>query len=204
MQSISENSFVEWEISKSQFLGYSFYVEDFLQAEQFISELWKQYPKATHICWATKIGDNVERFDDNGEPSYTAGMPILDVIKKRKLTNVLVAVVRFYGGVKLGAGGLVRAYSKTASMVCYQSQEASLSRVAVYNYKVNYDRHLKTTNAHFLKSSNAKILKNFYENEVGVQFAVLKEEEQSFVGSLKNDEDVFDLVFEDDMFVRDF
>ena len=79
----------------------------------------KQHKKATHICYAYKItnGAEIVKFSDDGEPSGTAGRPILGVIEKRGKTNVIVAVVRYFGGVKLGAGGLVRAYTKTASEV---------------------------------------------------------------------------------------
>lgn len=105
----------EIEIKKSRFCFYRFdgTVNEFLSE---LEELKKQHKKATHVCYAYSFSQPLEEkcFDD-GEPKGTAGQPILSVIKKKKLQNVAVIVVRYFGGIKLGAGGLVRAYTKSAS-----------------------------------------------------------------------------------------
>ena len=103
-------------INKSRFIAYKFNLTDLEQVKQHINDLKKEHKKARHVCFAYVFKGEVvsEKCSDDGEPGGTAGYPILNVIKKKNLTNVLVAVVRYFGGIKLGAGGLVRAYSKTA------------------------------------------------------------------------------------------
>ena len=104
-------------IEKSRFLTYSTHVESEEEARAFIAEIRAKHPFATHCCFAfvaDKLG-NLQRFSDDGEPQGTAGVPILEVLKNKKLTETAVAVVRYFGGIKLGAGGLVRAYSSAAS-----------------------------------------------------------------------------------------
>ena len=104
-------------IEKSRFLTYSTHVESEEEARAFLSGVRKAHSLATHVCYAfiaDKIG-NLQRFSDDGEPQGTAGVPILEVLKNKKLFETAVAVVRYFGGVKLGAGGLVRAYSSCAA-----------------------------------------------------------------------------------------
>ncbi|MBQ4270051.1 MAG: YigZ family protein [Clostridia bacterium] len=104
-------------IEKSRFLTYSAHVESEEEARAFLSKIRSMHTLATHVCYAfvaDKLG-NLQRFSDDGEPQGTAGVPILEVLKNKKLFETAVAVVRYFGGVKLGAGGLVRAYSSSAS-----------------------------------------------------------------------------------------
>ena len=104
------------EIKKSNFIGYVAHCEDEQEAIDFIDEIRRLNRQATHNCYAYIIGDNklTQRYSDDGEPQGTAGIPILEVLKKEDLTNICVVVTRYYGGVKLGASGLIRAYSKGA------------------------------------------------------------------------------------------
>lgn len=104
-------------IEKSRFLTYSAHVESEEEARAFIAEIRSKHSLATHVCYAfisDKTG-NLQRFSDDGEPQGTAGVPILEVLKAKKLFETAVAVVRYFGGIKLGAGGLVRAYSSSAA-----------------------------------------------------------------------------------------
>ena len=106
------------EIKKSKFISFAYPVETPFQVEEILAGLHREYRDATHICYAFVLSSpNLEKASDNGEPDGTAGKPILDVIKKNDLTDVLIVVVRYFGGIKLGAGGLVRAYSTSASEV---------------------------------------------------------------------------------------
>lgn len=102
---------------KSKFLGYSYQVKSAQEVESFLQELKKEHKKATHICYAYSICSDVvlAKAVDDGEPGGTAGRPILNVIEKKNIKNVLTVVVRYFGGIKLGAGGLVRMYTKCAS-----------------------------------------------------------------------------------------
>lgn len=102
-------------ISKSRFLGYCFPVSSEAEAAERIAEIKKRHWDARHVCYAFRLLGGVARSTDDGEPSGTAGAPILNVLTQSGLENVLCAVVRYFGGVLLGTGGLVRAYGKTAS-----------------------------------------------------------------------------------------
>lgn len=103
---------------KSKFYGYVYEVNDIEQVNEILDNMKKQNKKCTHVCYAYQISTPtfMAKMVDDGEPSGTAGKPIYNVIEKKNLTNILVVVVRYFGGIKLGAGGLVRAYSKCASM----------------------------------------------------------------------------------------
>ncbi len=104
------------EIKKSKFIAYYYEVNTILEVTIILDNLKKEHKKATHLPYAYKIGPMVKKSDDK-EPSGTAGMPILNIIDRNNLDNVLIVVVRYFGGIKLGAGGLLRAYSNTAKEV---------------------------------------------------------------------------------------
>ena len=109
---------VEYIEKKSRFIGYLFDCKTALDVEKSLTELKKQHKKATHICYAYSLKTPfLEKAVDDGEPGGTAGRPILSVIQKKGKTDVAVFVVRYFGGIKLGAGGLVRAYTKATSEV---------------------------------------------------------------------------------------
>lgn len=105
-------------IEKSRFIGYAKPISSEDEAVEFVNEIKKRHKDATHNVWAYTVGMNMEiqRYSDDGEPSGTAGIPTLEVIKKEDLRNVAVVVTRYFGGIKLGAGGLVRAYTKGAKV----------------------------------------------------------------------------------------
>lgn len=108
-----EDEFVE---KKSRFIGRAWLVETEEEALQKIQEMKKQHYDATHNCWAYIIRDGAVRFSDDGEPGGTAGMPMLQVLQREGLYNVVCVVTRYFGGILLGAGGLVRAYTKGAKL----------------------------------------------------------------------------------------
>ena len=105
-----------FEIKKSKFIGYYYSINNKEEIEIIFSNLKKEHKKARHIPYAYKIGGIVKKSDDK-EPSNTAGMPIYNLLERKKLDNSLVAVVRYFGGIKLGAGGLFRAYMDAANAV---------------------------------------------------------------------------------------
>lgn len=104
-------------IQKSRFIGYVERVKSAEEAQQFVQKIKKKHHDATHNCSAYLIGDHdeIQKANDDGEPSGTAGIPMLEVLKKLQLKNTAVVVTRYFGGIKLGAGGLIRAYSSTTS-----------------------------------------------------------------------------------------
>ncbi len=109
----------EYEINKSRFIAYKKELTSLDDVKFFLQELKTKHKKATHICYAYVYSKETvsEKACDDGEPGGTAGYPILNVIKKKNLTNTLVAVVRYFGGIKLGAGGLTRAYTKATAQL---------------------------------------------------------------------------------------
>ncbi len=121
----SEVEFIE---KKSRFIGNVFLVQNEEEALARIREIAGRHQRATHGVYAYDIhADNVTRFSDAGEPKGTAGMPVLDVFRKRKVTNFVCIVTRYFGGILLGAGGLVRAYSQTAVMALDAAGEARMA-----------------------------------------------------------------------------
>ena len=126
----------EEDIKKSRFQAFAVPVEN----EQAVKDFLEQYKdiSTTHQCWAWKIGHNV-RFNDDGEPSGTAGRPILATIEGNELTNVLVLVNRWYGGVKLGTGGLVRAYGGTAGQCLLMAEKIELIEKKKVNFACQFN-----------------------------------------------------------------
>ena len=107
----SDSEFVE---KRSRFISHLLPVESEEDARTFIAQMKKQYYDARHNCWCYLIGENIVRYSDDGEPQGTAGQPMLNVFQRENVTNVVCVVTRYFGGVLLGAGGLTRAYSKSA------------------------------------------------------------------------------------------
>lgn len=101
-------------IQKSKFITKLIKIDNIDSISSILNHITTEYKGATHYCYAY-IFDNIKRFSDNGEPSGTAGMPILNVLEKENLNHILCIVIRYFGGIKLGAGGLVRAYTKTVT-----------------------------------------------------------------------------------------
>ncbi|MFT5118954.1 MAG: putative YigZ family protein [Psychrobacter glaciei] len=126
------------EIKKSDFIAYAYPVHSREQAMFHVEQLRVQYADARHYCWAYIIGDpdntTSAGFDDDGEPSGTAGRPILNVLQHKSIGNVIIIVVRYFGGIKLGAGGLTRAYAGSAQAAVDQmtlSPYVAMSQVQI-------------------------------------------------------------------------
>ena len=114
MKSVKEKIIYTYEINKSKFISILYYLKSVDDVNIYLEEVKKEYKDANHYCYAY-ILENAKKCSDDKEPSGTAGKPILEVLEKSDLTNVLCVVVRYFGGIKLGAGGLLRAYSKAVS-----------------------------------------------------------------------------------------
>lgn len=132
----------EQEIKRSRFLGVAVPVRSEEEVDAALVALKREHPDATHHCWASILGDPERsarmRMDDDGEPSGTAGRPILSVLQHRRLGDVLLVVVRWFGGTKLGAGGLVRAYTSTASGVLDALETAEAHPIAFATIRLDY------------------------------------------------------------------
>ncbi len=114
MFSICKNSKYLYEIKKSKFYVLLYKIDDTNDVDKFLLEAKKEYKDATHYCYAYVI-DGYSKASDDGEPSGTAGLPILEVLNKKNLDHILCIVVRYFGGIKLGAGGLIRAYANSVT-----------------------------------------------------------------------------------------
>ncbi len=129
----------EYIINKSRFIGYCAPVTTQEQAVEFINEIRKRHSDATHNVYAYQIrSPEYSRYSDDGEPQGTAGVPVLDVIKKNGLTDVCVVVTRYFGGILLGAGGLVRAYSHSAKIAVEGANIIRMSPCSVLKVRCDY------------------------------------------------------------------
>ena len=171
-------------IEKSRFLTYSAHVESEEEAKAFIAEIRKAHSLATHVCYAfiaDKTG-NLQRFSDDGEPQGTAGIPILEVLKAKKLFETAVAVVRYFGGIKLGAGGLVRAYSSSAAENLDGADIRVLEMCEEYLIEVDYtgvDGVQK-----YLSTHTCTPLSTDYGQKVTFTVAVKKADGEGFIAEL--------------------
>lgn len=139
MYTIIENIEHEIVINKSQFICLLIKVNSEDDVKNSLKNIKEKYKDATHVCYSYII-DNVKRFNDDGEPGGTAGMPILNVLENNHLNHILAVVVRYFGGIKLGAGGLVRAYSKSVSETLNKSIITKLLFGKKITIRFSYDK----------------------------------------------------------------
>lgn len=130
-----------FEEKKSEFIGYAKRVESEEEAKEFVNEIKSMHKQARHNCWAYVIGQNygIQRYSDDGEPQGTAGIPILEVMKKSGITDCAIVVTRYFGGILLGTGGLTRAYTKGASMAINNAGIIEKVKGVKLSIDINYD-----------------------------------------------------------------
>ena len=171
-------------IEKSRFITYSAHVETEEEARAFVAEIRSKHSLATHVCYAfiaDKTG-NLQRFSDDGEPQGTAGVPILEVLKAKKLYETAVAVVRYFGGIKLGAGGLVRAYSSSAAENLDGADIRSLEMCAERVIEVEYTGVDSVQK--YISTHTCSLLSTDYGEKVRYILAVKKAEADGFCDGL--------------------
>ena len=139
MKSIINNNEYELIVKNSRFISLIYKFKDGEDLNKILDEVKEKYPKATHYTYAY-ITESSKKSSDDGEPGGTAGTPILNVLEKEKLINVLVIIVRYFGGIKLGAGGLFRAYSKACSNVIDKDNLIELVNGYLIKIEFNYDQ----------------------------------------------------------------
>lgn len=140
MYTIKENNESVLLIKNSKFITLIKKIQTIDDIAKYIEESITQYPKATHYCYAYIFND-LKKSSDDGEPGGTAGMPILNVLEKANLTNALCIVIRYFGGIKLGAGGLVRAYSKATKEVLNTTQLVELKKASKIVLSIDYNQN---------------------------------------------------------------
>lgn len=178
LKSVREMTTTTIVINKSKFIGYLIPVSSEDEAELYLESLKEEYPDATHHCYAYII-DGKQRANDDGEPAKTAGMPILNVLERNELNHVLGVVIRYFGGIKLGAGGLVRAYSQ--SMVETLSIASIVYKEKAPYYALSFDYHHMRQLDHVLKSNGIEILVKQYDEKVSYECFI---RDEAFLESL--------------------
>lgn len=160
MYTIKENVQNEIIINKSRFITYIYKVNNVLEVNDILNELKNKYKDATHYCYSYIIG-NIKRFNDDGEPSHTAGMPMLNVLENKCLDNILAVVIRYFGGIKLGAGGLVRAYTNAVSEAIKEENVISLKKILKKRIAFDYSN---VNNINYILKDYNITYKEFDEN----------------------------------------
>lgn len=181
MFTIKNNINSEIIINKSRFISFLFKVHNEDEVKKLLEETKKNYKDATHYCYSYII-DNTKRFNDNGEPSGTAGLPILNVLENNDLNYVLCIVVRYFGGIKLGAGGLVRAYTKSVSECITKDNLNKLELGKKVIISFNYDKVKIIDN--ILKDIN--ILNKTFEDNITYEFDLTNNEYNLIYDSIKS------------------
>ena len=179
-----------YEIKKSRFITRLFSITNRDQAMQALEQARSDYPDARHHCWAYQIGPpsspGTAAMSDDGEPSGTAGKPILNVIQHKDIGDAMVIVIRYFGGIKLGAGGLVRAYSQ-ATQQAYDVGETEL-KVDLDEFKLTCNFSDEQAIRHWLTQHQGKVVTIDYQQEVSMAVALDEaqlSELQAFLNSLK-------------------
>ena len=140
MKTIESNIKNEYIINKSKFIACLFKVNSIDEVNDYLEQIKDEYKDATHYCYSYII-DNTKRFNDDGEPGGTAGMPILNVLENNELNYILCVVIRYFGGIKLGAGGLVRAYTKSVTNALEKTNIIDIKEGYKIEIVFNYDQN---------------------------------------------------------------
>ncbi|MCR5176750.1 MAG: YigZ family protein [Anaerovibrio sp.] len=161
-----------YEIQKSKFYTYTAHVEDEAAAREFIQSIKKKHFDARHNCSAWILGSDSsqQKSNDDGEPGGTAGNPILEAIKQHELTNVVVVVTRYFGGIKLGAGGLIRAYNHSASLGLEATPQVEVKPVSTLSVQLDYSQ--LGTIENWVRNNNIRSSDTVYTDKVTLQLLV--------------------------------
>ena len=177
-----QTSKIEFVEKKSLFIGYATCVKSEEEAQAIIKQKKKEYADATHNVYAYIIGDSIARYSDDNEPQGTAGMPVLNSIRMSGLTDVLVVVTRYFGGILLGAGGLVRAYSTSASMALEASGVRTFESYNVYSVNCPYGDYGKMSTE--LTLADAIIDSTEFSEDVSIIFAIKQDTSKAFIDKI--------------------
>ncbi len=182
---IESNAIAEYKDRGSRFLGYSFPLKETGDLKKHLQQLKKEHPKAVHYCFAYRIGidGNNFRSSDDGEPSGTAGNPILGQIDSKNLTDILIIVVRYFGGTLLGVRGLINAYKTTASLVLQCTPIIQKAVEVVYEIHFNYTEMNDVMR--IIKQFNCTVFSNEMQLFCKIKSGIPKGQENEIVSALK-------------------
>lgn len=177
----AEASFTE---KRSKFIGFAIPVKTVEEVKLVVDEFRKKYYDARHVCWAYMLGaDRTDfRANDDGEPSGTAGKPILGQINSNELTNVLVLVVRYFGGIKLGTGGLIVAYREAAALAIAEAEIVELT--VDFQTSIIFEYPLMNDVMRIVKDLDATVLAQKFEMDCKMTLEIRKADYQELVGRL--------------------
>ncbi len=170
-----------YEVNKSKFLAHVRHVEDEISAREFVQAIKKKYFDATHNCSAWILGErgDKQKSNDDGEPGGTAGNPILETIKKNSLTNCAIVVTRYFGGIKLGAGGLIRAYSHTAALGISAARVVQMTAFRKISLTLEYN--FLATVENFLRQKKIRVANTDYADVVTLELLLLPDAVEKFL-----------------------
>jgi len=153
-------------INKSRFIAYTKPVFSEAEATEFISSIKRKHKTANHNVPIYIIGENqkYQKYSDDGEPSGTAGLPVLEMLKKENITNIAIVITRYFGGIKLGTGGLVRAYTASAKAGLQDSEIVEVNDYIKLGIKLSYTLHGKLTN--YIQNNDVTTLSTEFTDEV--------------------------------------
>jgi len=184
---VQKETFVEIKIERSEFIGYIKEVNNEEEAKAFIQKICSQHKQATHNCPAYRLGWDKEELtysSDDGEPSGTAGKPILGTILKNKLTNVAIIITRYFGGKKLGVRGLIDAYGSCAQEAI--NQAGIQTKILQARSEIIADYTQINSILYWLNKYGAEITKQSYAENVQLEFLVRKKKQQELITILQN------------------
>lgn len=193
-------------INKSRFIGYARPINNEEEALKFIEEINSKHRDATHNVYAYVVGmdSKIQRFSDDGEPSGTAGIPVLEVIKKEDLRNVVVVVTRYFGGIKLGAGGLIRAYTKGAKIALEAGQIVDMVLHQKLKIRIDYTAYGKIEN--FLLNGGYFVDETNFDDKVNI-FVYIEAKEvdkfQNIITDMTNGNNEFEILKEEFIPIKD-
>lgn len=187
INTILANSSSELEIKKSKFIANVIKITDEQDAKEKLNQIRKEYSDARHNCYAYIVYDNetktkIEKSSDDREPSGTAGIPMLTLLQKNNLVNVLIVVTRYFGGILLGTGGLVRAYTDSSKQALEVAKIIELQYGKIIEYCIEYDEfeYFK----YICEKNNIEIINTEYSNNIKA-IIKLKEEDKSLFSTYK-------------------
>lgn len=175
-----------YEVNKSKFLAHVKHVESEEAAREFVLMIRKKYFDATHNCSAWILGErgDKQKSNDDGEPGGTAGNPILETIKKNELTNCAIVVTRYFGGIKLGAGGLIRAYSHTAALGLSSSKIVQMTAFRKLSLTLEYN--FLATVENYLRNKKIRVVGTDYADVVTLELLLLPAQVEPFLIELND------------------
>lgn len=181
MNIIKNNVSNELIVKKSKFITYLFYINNFDDIDKYLKEIKLKYKDCTHICYAY-VFENLKKYNDDNEPGGTAGLPILNILEKNNLTNVLAIVVRYFGGIKLGANGLIRAYSNSIKKALNQTEILEYIKKIEIEITTNHD-NLKLLNS---ITNNLNIINKSFTNNITYTILLDEKDKDNFIKQLKD------------------